>query len=199
MTTGPFIRLTLRGCWHLQITLLSPLLFVTFVTVVTTHFTWTLYGHLQLLDFTSTAPFLLHTALCALPCVIISQEADHLDESFYNWPICMHGISTLTWLAPSNWFEIIENDPCPPPSPSLAPPPPPWVTARNHFLLRALGPLSCAPRSLSQTENKLSTIISDIINPIHHGATTPKGAMLQIFSFFEIFLVSVKEIFLVIA
>ena len=67
---------------------------------------------MYLLDFTSTALFSLHTdALCALPCVIISQEADHLDESFYNWPICMHGISTLTWLAPSNWFEIIENDP----------------------------------------------------------------------------------------
>ena len=32
MTTETFIRLTLRGCWHLQITLLSPLLFVTFVT-----------------------------------------------------------------------------------------------------------------------------------------------------------------------
>ena len=49
---------------------------------------------MYLLDFTSTALFSLHTdALSAVPCVIISQEADHLDESFYNWNGWRRGVS----------------------------------------------------------------------------------------------------------
>ena len=151
MTTETFIRLTLRGCWHLQITLLSPLLFVTFVTDRhrTTHFTWAFYE--SLVDFTSIILHFcctLHALECTVQCVIISQEADHLDESFYNWPICMHSISP-PWpgaikLIPNYWKWSIASPPL-----SVAPPPPPPGSRRAIISSCALSvPLSCAPRSV---------------------------------------------------
>ena len=65
----------------------------------------------------------------------------------------MHTVPGRTALAPPNWFKISENDPGPPRPASNAPQqsfPPSWT--------------------LQQTANKLSAIISDIINPVDSGA-----------------------------
>ena len=73
----------------------------------------------------------------------------------------MHTVPGHCALAPPNWFKISENDPGPPRPASNAPPRPRHRAAQQSF------PPSW---TLQQTANKLSAIISDIINPVDSGA-----------------------------
>ena len=78
----------------------------------------------------------------------------------------MHTVPRHTALAPPNWFKISENDPGPPRPASNAPPRPRPAPAPATGLLQSFPP----SWTLQQTANKLSAIISDIINPVDSGA-----------------------------
>ena len=77
----------------------------------------------------------------------------------------MHTVPGHCALAPPNWFKISENDPGPP-RPASNAPPRPRPRPRHRAAQQSFPP----SWTLQQTANKLSAIISDIINPVDSGA-----------------------------
>ena len=98
----------------------------------------------------------------------------------------MHRISTQGALAPLNWFEISENDPCPPPHRyNVAAPA--RVTAQSFPPARSEPPRRAlrAPTELChKQQTNYQQLFQILSTPSTMAQPHQRGAMFQIFCFF---------------